>query len=1663
MKKKVKLRKNLTEDQKLDLLQEIDIAEQIAKNSDYKYMKSDSKKTVFKNLVTKQKISSEINKLESEINKAKNNNENTLSFESKLKKKKNQERNLNESIIKEVRLDKYKTKGKSLANWVNTQKKGYFANKNIIIKATAKGLKTYLEKNDPEALKQEYVQDLLNGKISGTKFGNNAYIIENNVKSNIYKGSLTSSNVIHHEALHLILDGLSLKKKKEIMMTVQEQFENSNDSEIQQINSVLKERLLAYKDDTETEQINEFLTSLSDSLRILELDTIEKADVFEAISEVLSKNFSLTVPNINFEVNGENALEFIKRYNSFQGNKPFGRKLQTVTEAIVNAAGEVQPKTDIKDEEKPMATKEFISPLGEQFINDLKDPDSGITNETLVDTYLSPSTEPEAKFSITEAILENNWPVISSALKFTPTGAFKIENVKQAVKEQLDGIFPKTGEFSSRSTPVLNNYKPGDKVTTYLTSIFSKRQAEIFERAKRMEGQILEEGTPVDVETDVQPDLDVATVRTINPAERLFNQDQLDQAKALIAQDERDPSALSYATLGNITAPVTSQIFNVPAGKFTDVRSNLTKQEVINGRQAIIKNAKLILDTRPDGAVIEGTAVSEELQGTSTGVARGLLNSPLFKKQERGTKGAGLAPFVRNEAATIEDIINLVGKKGAPAVPRSPQAQNIKSIISMFDRAITNSLYRSETLLTPQQTTDIAAGKAEALATKEDKELAERLGQIYYDNTTKNGSKKYFNEVKYLLETYFDKQIDEGFWTPTSLVNPNSEQRQYLRSEFAKLKNGELGNSLKTNTKYSQTKWKAADTFKSSEFKRQKSKNHVENFILMWNVFDNIIQKEPQYISTILHMLNASVKERNHPMPLGAEYLGGNKNLKPGDEMVLEHALPVAEAYRLLVEESFNRELPFNKLLESLLKNYKLIAVTKADNKQIDSEGFKESMPANWDIFSDNWYDRYVAAKLNLDDYITIDNETFTDALINKKSLASKEIDLNKEFNNIIEKRTGIESFKKYGDVKGVVRGRKEKNIMNFFIPYGAEDFQGLMYALLPKGKDGDLAMEWMRQNLFRPYSRGVENISKERAAIMNDFVALKKKLKNVPKSLKQKIGKKLDFTNQDAVRVWIWNQQKMDIPGLSALDQSQLVSIVNENNELLEFAKELIKINKEDGYIKPGGAWISGTITTDLLENLNKVKRVKHLKQWKENVNAIFTEENKNKLRAAYGDSYISALQNILKRMESGRNRTGAGDSQVNNWLDWLNNSVGAIMFLNIRSAVLQTISTVNYMNWSDNNPLKAAARFADQKQYWKDFSAIFNSDYLKERRGGLQLNVQENEIAETANKNGVKGVIAYLLNKGFILTRAADSFAIANGGAAFFRNRVNSYLKQGLLQKEAEQKAFIDFKELTEEAQQSSRPDRISKQQASEFGRVILAFANTPMQYARLQKRAAQDLVNKRGDWKTNMSKLIYYGVIQNFIFNALQQALFVLGFDSEEEKEKEKEKYVNVVNSMLDSTLRGTGVYGNAVMVGKNIAIDIAKRSKRPKPNFPDSAWKLLDISPPLDSKITKIRSALYTLEYESDKMIEEGFSLDNPAAMASAQTISALTNVPLDRVMRIYDNTRAAVASDTEAWQRVALLLGWSTWELGIKENKDKPKTAGLQKPKQRSQQRKKTIR
>jgi len=660
---------------------------------------------------------------------------------------------------------------------------------------------------------------------------------------------------------------------------------------------------------------------------------------------------------------------------------------------------------------------------------------------------------------------------------------------------------------------------------------------------------------------------------------------------------------------------------------------------------------------------------------------------------------------------------------------------------------------------------------------------------------------------------------------------------------------------------------------------------------------------------------------------------------------------------------------------------------------------------------------------------------------------------VNEDFNKIIEQTTGIASEKVYSEAKAKVRGANKGN-KKFFIPYSAEDFMGLIYPLLSKGKLGDSQMAWFKKNLLDPYAMANENIAADRIQLMEDFKALKKALE-VPKDLRKKTES--GFTKEQAVRVYLFNKAGYDVPGISKTDLKELLDLVNSDGVLKAFGDQIFSITKGDGYAKPGENWLVGTITTDLIDVLNTVKRAKYLEQsgFTANAELIFSKDNLNKLEAAYGSKYREAMENVLGRMKSGKNRIFSGNRLSNRVLDYINNSTGAIMFFNTRSAVLQTISAINFLNWSFNNPIKAGAAFANQPQYWKDFVELINSDYLVDRRNGLKLNINESEIADAAatSKNKAKAAINYILQKGFLPTQFADSFAIAAGGATFYRNRIKDLIKnEGMSEADAKKQAMLEWRETAEVSQQSSDPSKISAQQASDLGRVILAFANTPMQYARIQKRALQDIVNGRGDAKTNVSKIIYYAVVQNLIFNALQSALFGLGFGDDEddmtekqleayEKDKKK-KYLRIANGMLDSQLRGLGLAGATVAVIKNFLTDIYERSGRKRPEYVDSIYKLLQISPPVSSKISKIRGAAWQFDSKKrrEEIFEKGFSIDNPAYEAGAKVISATVNIPLDRVYSKVDNISGAMDEDAETWQSVAMLAGWPKWQIMPKDKK-----------------------
>ena len=702
-------------------------------------------------------------------------------------------------------------------------------------------------------------------------------------------------------------------------------------------------------------------------------------------------------------------------------------------------------------------------------------------------------------------------------------------------------------------------------------------------------------------------------------------------------------------------------------------------------------------------------------------------------------------------------------------------------------------------------------------------------------------------------------------------------------------------------------------------------------------------------------------------------------------------------------------------------------------NKKVldTSNSFRSSTPSNQRITIDETLNE---AK-RLDALVEKDRKDYFEENYPYRSSTSTN-SMSDQFNKIIEETTNVGAEKIYSRARAMSQGR-DKGRWAFIMDPSAEDFKGLIYSFIGKGKQGEKQLKFFNDTLFRPFAQAMASIDTARQALSNDYRGLLKQYPNVKQILNKDSGYG-NFTIDSAVRVYLFNKAGFKIPGLSQRDLDALIAVVENNPSLIAFAEDLSRITKQQkAYIEPGEFWLTGSIPADLEDITKRIGRKKYLETWIKNKNEIFSKDNLNKIEALYGTDFREALEDILVRMETGSNRLEGGPKNriANNFMNWVNNSVGAIMFFNARSAVLQTISAFNYINQTDNNIIAAGKAFANTQQYWEDFTLLFNSDFLKQRRSGLQGDINAAELASAiaGKRNKAKAALNYLLTKGFLPTQIADSFAIASGGATFYRNRINTLMKQDMTKAEAEAETLLQWRELSEEAQQSSRPDKISQQQAGPLGRVILAFANTPMQYTRLQKRAIQDLINGRGDWKTNMGKILYYGFIQNLIFNALQSALFAVLFDDDEELDP---KGGRIANGMADSLLRGLGIYGAAVAAGKNMILEAIRQSEKKRPDYQNAALQALSISPPISSKINKLRSAAKTWQYNRDDIMKQGLSLDNPAYLAVTKVLSALTNIPADRLFMKIDNLRTATEEDTEMWQSIALALGWDQWSLGL---------------------------
>tara|TARA_R100000315_G_C5219698_1_gene131854 strand:+ start:1 stop:999 length:999 start_codon:yes stop_codon:yes gene_type:complete len=205
------------------------------------------------------------------------------------------------------------------------------------------------------------------------------------------------------------------------------------------------------------------------------------------------------------------------------------------------------------------------------------------------------------------------------------------------------------------------------------------------------------------------------------------------------------------------------------------------------------------------------------------------------------------------------------------------------------------------------------------------------------------------------------------------------------------------------------------------------------------------------------------------------------------------------------------------------------------------------------------------------------------------------------------------------------------------------------------------------------------------------------------------------------------------------------------------------------------------------------------------------------------------------------------------------------------------------------------------------------------------------------------------------------------------------------------------------------------------------------------RLTKKALSDLVNGRGSAKANISRILYYGLIQNIIFGTLQTGLSFLLFGADSEEEDKKRKTERVLNGALDTLLRGTGVWGAAVATIKNTIMRFYE--ERAEGWTGDQTYTILEaisLSPPIGSKARKVYKAIQTDKFNKGIGEKLKYRIENPNVAIAGNVIEALTNFPAARLLNKANNIEEAITSQHDLWQRMALLGGWDMWSIGIKD-------------------------
>ena len=708
--------------------------------------------------------------------------------------------------------------------------------------------------------------------------------------------------------------------------------------------------------------------------------------------------------------------------------------------------------------------------------------------------------------------------------------------------------------------------------------------------------------------------------------------------------------------------------------------------------------------------------------------------------------------------------------------------------------------------------------------------------------------------------------------------------------------------------------------------------------------------------------------------------------------------------------------------------------------------------------------------------------------------------------------------------LRDIRKGKFASALSRIIAPHWNNDFYGLLYDLLPAGKNRSKAKNYFKKKLTEPLEKAeLEHLTRKNGAIARydtyaDAVG--------KKNLRSQSGLDINgqpLTNSQVVKIYnymkdptlytqlkkggvdavkmqeIYDYMEKDVSGLKIFSDNiadlyasfatdlnvklnqhgyspvggQLIDKSTLNPDERKIADQMLGGRATRGKYTPFSAEGEQTLVTpediekanyniasvmadnlrqrtgggefklgetDVLSDLHNylegpVRTLSFL-DFASEASAVFNPKTVKLMRAANGDGWVDSMKDSLRRTVTGKTETARRTPASKAFTTWMNYTIGGVMFFNVRSAALQLLST---MNWFVDGGSQTLRGITPSPLRSKVKDKIKNSAWAKQRGKG-QTDVVLADVLDKYEGRSLEKVMQYVIRQGYMLTKAGDKTAITLGGIPWATGRAKELIAEGLTEDQAVEQAYVEFVSKAEETQQSARQSRLGKEQTTAFGKIFLAFQNTPMQYARKVARGLQDVTSPGSTGKEKRSaatNIGYYGVASPLIFNGLQKAIWN-AFDSDEEEE-DKFEIITWLTSFIHTNLSGAGVTGVLGSTVLEVLEKLYKDSSLERDTKASDIERILvNSSPAIGTKLRQARKVVQGSYPNSD--LSNTIGDEEYKQLTQGLATGDLAGFPASRFLYVYEQFRDAWEISVDYPMEAALrALGWSNYSLFGKEN------------------------